>query len=67
MSTPIDVARAQRLLRRRAQLVDALPPTVFADEHLPGAVNIPLETLDADAVAELDRRRPVIVYCADQH
>jgi rhodanese-related sulfurtransferase len=33
------------------------------DEHLPGALNIPLEELAARA-AELDRSRPV-VYCHD--
>jgi rhodanese-related sulfurtransferase len=31
-----------------AQLIEALPKDEFDDEHLPGAINIPLKTLDAD-------------------
>jgi rhodanese-related sulfurtransferase len=42
-----------------------LPPAEYAEEHLPGATSIPLETLDAQATAVLDRRKPVVVYCWD--
>jgi rhodanese-related sulfurtransferase len=31
----------------------------------PGAVNIPLKTLDEAATARLDKNRPVVVYCWD--
>jgi rhodanese-related sulfurtransferase len=46
-------------------LVDALPPLAYAGAHLPGAVNIPPERVDALAA----RRIPhpdveVVVYCA---
>jgi rhodanese-related sulfurtransferase len=67
MSKRVDVERAQRLLRRRAQLVDVLPRAVFTEEHLPGAINVPLETLDDASVEQLDRDRAVLVYCFDQH
>jgi rhodanese-related sulfurtransferase len=30
-----------------AQLVEVLPQTEYEDEHLPGAVNIPLKQLDS--------------------
>jgi rhodanese-related sulfurtransferase len=66
MSTPIDRDELQRLRREEhAQLVDVLPADEFADEHLPGAINIPLKTLDAESTASLDPQRPVIVYCYD--
>jgi rhodanese-related sulfurtransferase len=66
MPTPIDRDELQRLRREEdAQLVEVLPPEGFEDEHLPGAVNIPLKSLDRDSTASLDRRRPVIVYCYD--
>jgi rhodanese-related sulfurtransferase len=66
MPTPIDRNELQRLRRdEQAQLVEVLPADDFADEHLPGAVNIPLKTLDRDSTASLDPRRPVIVYCYD--
>jgi rhodanese-related sulfurtransferase len=66
MPTPIGRGDVQRLVRREhAQLVEVLPADEFADEHLPGAINIPLKTLDAESTASLDRQRPVIVYCND--
>lgn len=67
MSKRVDAQRAERLLRRRVQLVDVLPSSVYAEEHLPGAVNVPLETLDETSVEDLDRDRPVLIYCFDQH
>ncbi len=65
MPTRIDLARLRALLDGGAQLVEVLPPAEYTDEHLPGAVNIPLKQLDATAVAQLDRTRPVVVYCWD--
>ncbi len=66
MPTAIDRAEVQRLLREeQAQLVEVLPPDEYEDEHLPGAINIPLKTLDRATTALLDRARPVIVYCYD--
>jgi len=61
----IDRERVQELARGGAQLVEVLPAEEYEDEHLPGAVNIPLKELDAESVAQLDRARPVIVYCYD--
>ena len=66
MPTPIDRDKLQQLLREeRAQLVEVLPPDEYEDEHLPGAINVPLKTLDADTTRQLDAQRPVIVYCYD--
>ena len=42
-----------------------LPEQAYAEEHLAGAINIPLKTLDASATARLDESEPVIVYCWD--
>ena len=66
MPTPIDRHEVQRLLaEERAQLVEVLPGAEFEDEHLPGAINIPLKELDRESVDQLERARPVIVYCYD--
>ncbi len=43
----------------------ALPEAEYEDEHLPGAINVPLKTLDAESARRLERERPVIVYCHD--
>jgi rhodanese-related sulfurtransferase len=66
MPTPIDRDELQRLLRdEQAQLVEVLPPDEYEDEHLPGAINIPLKTLDRETTRQLNRDQPVIVYCYD--
>jgi len=65
MPTKIDLARLRELLDGHAQLVEVLPPDEYADEHLPGAINIPLKTLDATTAARLDPAHPVVVYCWD--
>ena len=53
------------LVERGAQLVEVLPGEEFRDEHLPGAINIPIRKIEEDASERLDRGRPVVVYCYD--
>jgi rhodanese-related sulfurtransferase len=65
MPTPIDFPHLRRLLDDGAQLVEVLPEQEYREEHLPGAINVPLKTLDADSITQLDRRRAVVVYCWD--
>lgn len=65
MYTQIDYPRLRELLDDGAQLVEVLPESEYAEEHLPGAINIPLKTLDADTTAQLDRTRAIVVYCWD--
>ena len=65
MATPATREDVQRLVREGAQLVEVLPVANYEDEHLPGAINIPLKELPRLADERLDRNRPVIVYCHD--
>jgi rhodanese-related sulfurtransferase len=65
MPIRIDLAQLQELLDGGGQLVEVLPATEYADEHLPGAISLPLKQLDATTAAQLDPARPVIVYCWD--
>ena len=65
MPTAIDRDRVQQLLRDGAQLLEVLPEDEYEDEHLPGAINIPLKAIGAGSVRRLDRDRPVIAYCYD--
>ena len=65
MPTPIDRDRVQQLLQQSAQLIEVLPEDEFEDEHLPGAINVPLKAIDADSVRRLDAGLPVIAYCYD--
>jgi rhodanese-related sulfurtransferase len=61
----ITYPRLRELLDARAQLVEVLPEPEFAEEHLPGAINLPLKRLDADSAAALDHAKAVVVYCWD--
>ena len=63
---PAEVGRDElrQLTGRGAQLVEVLPADDYDWAHLPGAVNHPLKQLDA-RTGQIDRSRPVIVYCHD--
>jgi len=65
MPTAVDRDDVRRLLATGAQLVEVLPAAEFEQEHLPGAINIPLKELDRETTRQLERERPVIVYCHD--
>ena len=64
MATSVDRATVQDMAKHGAQLVEVLPTKEYAEDHLPGAVSHPLRQLDKEA-GEIDRQRPVIVYCWD--
>jgi rhodanese-related sulfurtransferase len=63
--TPIFRDEVRALLGEGVQLVDVLPREEYEDEHLPGAISIPLKELNRQATAQLKRDAPVIVYCHD--
>jgi rhodanese-related sulfurtransferase len=65
MPTRIDRDEVQRLLAEGARLVEVLPSAEFEEQHLPGAINIPLKELDRETTRQLEHGRPVIVYCHD--
>lgn len=65
MVTPIHLPALRELLTAGAQLVEVLPADEYREQHLPGAINIPLKTLAATTAGALDRGRPVVVYCWD--
>ncbi len=59
-----DTSTVADLAAAGAQIVDVLPDETYRQEHIAGAVNIPLEQI-ATASDRLDRERPVVVYCYD--
>ncbi len=65
MPNVVGVEETQRMVAEGAQLVDVLPEGEYTELHLPGARNIPLKRMTAEATAALDKGRPVIVYCHD--
>ena len=65
MPTRVEVDDLRSLLDSGAQLVEVLPEDEYEEEHLPGALSIPLKRLDASTTAGLDTTTPVVVYCWD--
>jgi rhodanese-related sulfurtransferase len=65
MPTAITRDEVRALLARGAQLVEVLPAEEYAEQHLPGAISIPLKDLNEETTARLHRDRAVIVYCYD--
>jgi rhodanese-related sulfurtransferase len=61
----IDTEEVRKLVAEGAQLVEVLPKDAYDREHLPGAVSLPLTEMTPEAVAILDRDRPVVTYCYD--
>ena len=65
MAQQVDRERVRSLMKEGAQIVDVLPAEAYAEDHLPGAINLPLRKIEAGASQVLDRARPIVVYCAD--
>jgi rhodanese-related sulfurtransferase len=63
-ATPKEISRAEarEMLDNGAQLVDVRADHEWEAGHLPGAVHIPLAEL-SERAAEIDKDRPVILYC----
>jgi rhodanese-related sulfurtransferase len=59
----IDRDQLQDLMRSGAVVIEVLPEAEYSQEHITGAINLPLKQLDLDAVSELDRGSPIVVYC----
>ncbi len=63
MPTSIWRDEVQRLIREEtALLIEVLPTQEYEDEHIEGAINIPLKRLNRETTSHLDRARPLIVY-----
>ena len=45
-------------------ILDVRTPEEFADKHIPGAINIPNETIGTEKIPELpDKDQLILVYC----
>ncbi len=55
---------AKKLINERnAQFVDVRTPEEFLSSQLPSAVNIPLHVIDQVCEKQLDKSRPIVVFC----
>jgi rhodanese-related sulfurtransferase len=55
---------ARRLIADGALLVDVRSPREFANGHLPGALNVPIDEFDAHVDELINRHKPMVLYCA---
>ena len=46
-------------------MIEVLPETEYAEEHIAGAINIPLKSMNRSSVADLDPAFSTVVYCWD--
>ncbi len=64
-----DPVLAHRLVSEGALLLDVRTPSEYADRHLQGAVNVPVDNLQSrsEDLAKLtggDKKKAIVVYCA---
>jgi rhodanese-related sulfurtransferase len=62
---PIGREEVQRLAAAGAQIVEVLPWAEYEEFHLPGALHLWIKELNRETAKQLDRERPVVVYCDD--
>jgi rhodanese-related sulfurtransferase/sulfur carrier protein ThiS len=63
--TIADTAATRRLLDDGAQVLEVLPESAWREQHLPGAISLPLPQMRKDALRDLDPDAPTVVYCYD--
>jgi rhodanese-related sulfurtransferase len=65
MAVQLNRDDVQRMTAEGAVLIDTLPENEYAEEHIAGAINIPLKKLDRQTTAQLAKDAVLIVYCYD--
>jgi phage shock protein E len=65
MPRNIERTEVQRLLEEGTRLAEVLPAREYEEDHLPGAINLPLRKLESVARRLLSPGDPVVVYCWD--
>lgn len=56
-------AQAHALVEGGAQLVDVRTPEEYKADHIPGAINIPLDDLESRLSELPDKDADIVVYC----
>lgn len=59
----VDAAGAQEAITQGAQVIDVRSAGEFQLGHIPGALNVPIETVQQQA-ASWDKSKTYLVYCA---
>jgi rhodanese-related sulfurtransferase len=59
---PYDLNHALEENRQNVVVLDTRAPDAFAEEHLPGAINIPTDQLES-RLSELPKDKQIVPYC----
>lgn len=65
MPTDLHRDELRRMIEAGAQVVEVLPRPEYDEQHLAGAISLPLKELDAQSARRLRADEPVVVYCWD--
>ena len=65
MPRQVDREEVRKLIAAGAQVVEVLPSSDYDEDHIPGAINLPLSKVDAGVTEVLRKGDPVVVYCWD--
>jgi len=60
--SPAQLRRIAEALQNGATLLDVRTAMEFSSGHLPGAVNVPLGSIEPSRLG--DKNQPIVVYCA---
>lgn len=61
----VDGAQAHELVKNGAQLVDVRSADEFAEKHIDGAINVPVDTVASHDFGGKDK--PLVLYCRSGH
>ena len=61
----IDLTRVVELQKQGAYVIEVLGRKEFEENHLAGAISLPLSKFSRSELAKLDKDRPIVVYCWD--
>ncbi len=64
---PIETLLEMRANNEKFKLVEALSEESFAQGHIPGAINFPMDKLKEKAKKLLKKTDTIVIYCASYH
>ena len=53
----------QSIREKKGTLLDVRSVMEFEENHIPGAINIPLDTIEANIKQIASMEKPIVVYC----
>jgi phage shock protein E len=53
----------ETIKQKQGTLLDVRSPLEFESEHVPGAINIPLDTIESNIKKITSLPKPILIYC----